>query len=125
MKNKTLEKKYAVRNFKTTKEAIKFMKIVIPFMQKIQDKDIKNAPIETMLELLDEKPLSFVIETFCFKKGKQGEKNTPVKFDDFKEDFQTLFSLFLMATSKLTAKMGGKPQAPKEQGKIVSKRLET
>lgn len=121
-KNKTLNKKYAVRNFKNTSEAIKFMKIVIPFMQKLQDKDIKNAPMETMMELLDEKPLSFVIDTFVFKKVKEG-KNISVKFEDFKDDFQTLFSLFLLGVTELTSKMGGKSQAPAtEQGKITSKR---
>ena len=123
-KNKALKKKYAVRNFKNTTEAIKFMKIVIPFMQKLQDKDIKNAQMETMMELLDEKPLSFVIDTFVFKKVKEG-KNKTVRFEEFKDDFQTLFSLFLLAVTELTAKMGGKSQAPKTgQGQIISKRLD-
>lgn len=123
IKLKKLKKKYVVRSFRTTSEAFKFMKKIskvisaIPDLEEMADKDILE-----LFNVFDEETIKYVISTFVLKRTEK-ESETFDYEKEFKEDFDTLLMLFMMAIQYLMEKVngGGKSKKP-AQKKINSQK---
>lgn len=113
-----VKKKYSVRTFKTTSEAMTFMRKMSPAIAQMQE--LKKANVAEagakMFEIFDDEFIKYVVSNFVFKKGKKGKPNKKIDYEsEFVNDYETCIKVFMMAITTLMEKAQGKNEPQKKE----------
>ncbi len=93
---------YRVKPFSTTTEAINFLKKVMPLFSSIGEdfESLKDQDISKIFDIFPAETIEYIISNFVEVKTEKGYKKINYE-EEFKGDFQTLLSVFVMAITEL------------------------
>ncbi len=92
---------YRVRAFSTTTESIAFLRKIVYLTSIGEDfENLKDEDISKIFDIFPPETIEYIVSTFVEVKTEKGYKKVNYE-EEFKGDFQTLLSVFVMAITEL------------------------